>query len=101
MTSCLVLAAQCEDREVVTIEGLAEAGEPHPLQRAFLEHGAVQCGYCIPGMIMSAAGLLREKQDPDDEEIREALAGTLCRCTGYGKIVEAVKAAARNMRQER
>ena len=101
VTSCLVLAAQCEDREVVTIEGLAEAGEPHPLQRAFLEHGAVQCGYCIPGMIMRAAGLLREKQDPDDEEIREALAGTLCRCTGYGKIVEAVKAAARNMRQER
>src|SRR5215470_10994013 len=65
VTSCLVLAAQCEGSEVVTIEGLAEAGEPHPLQRAFLEHGAVQCGYCIPGMIMSAAGLLREKQDPD------------------------------------
>jgi carbon-monoxide dehydrogenase small subunit len=101
VTSCLVLAAQCEGREVVTIEGLAEAGELHPLQTAFLEHGAVQCGYCIPGMIMSAAGLLREKQDPDDQEIREALAGTLCRCTGYGKIVEAVKAAARSMRQER
>lgn len=99
VTSCLVLAAQCEGSEVVTIEGLAEAGEPHPLQSAFLEHGAVQCGYCIPGMIMTAAGLLREKHDPDDEEIREAMAGTLCRCTGYTKIVAAVKAAARNMRQ--
>lgn len=101
VTSCLVLAAQCEGSEVVTIEGLAEAGGPHPLQSAFLEHGAVQCGYCIPGMIMTAAGLLREKHDPDDDEIREAMAGTLCRCTGYAKIVAAVKAAARNMRQGR
>ncbi len=101
VTSCLVLAAQCEGSEIVTIEGLAEAGGPHPLQSAFLEHGAVQCGYCIPGMIMTAAGLLREKHDPDDDEIREAMAGTLCRCTGYAKIVAAVKAAARNMRQGR
>lgn len=92
--SCITLAAQCQNKSIVTIEGLADGGELHPLQSAFLEAGAVQCGYCIPGMIMTAAALLREVPNPTESEIREGLAGTLCRCTGYQKIVDAVAAAA-------
>jgi carbon-monoxide dehydrogenase small subunit len=95
VNSCILLAAQCEGREVVTIEGLARDGALHALQQAFIEHGAVQCGYCIPGMILSAKAFLDQCPDARETEIREALAGNLCRCTGYQKIVDAVVAAAR------
>jgi len=93
VNSCIVFAAQCEGRNVLTIEGLSEAGELHRIQRAFVETGAVQCGFCTPGMIMSAYALLRDKARPSREEIIEAIAGNLCRCTGYAKIVEAVERA--------
>ena len=98
VNSCVLLAAQCQGRAVVTIEGLAAAGAMHALQRAFIEHGAVQCGYCIPGMILSAKAYLDEHPDPDEAGVREALAGNLCRCTGYQKIADAVLGAARVMR---
>lgn len=91
--SCLLPAMKAHGREVVTIEGLGRDGELHPLQQAFIEKGAVQCGYCIPGMIMSAKALLDENSQPDAEEIEEAIAGNLCRCTGYLQIVEAIEAA--------
>ncbi len=91
--SCLVLAAQAEGRAVVTVEGLAANGELHPVQRAFVEAGAVQCGFCTPGLVVAAADLLDSNATPTDDEIREALAGNLCRCTGYAKIIDAVKAA--------
>ena len=96
VNSCLVLAVSCDGKEVLTIEGLAAGGELHPLQKAFIDHGAIQCGYCTPGMILSSYALLREKKEVTDENIRTALKGNICRCTGYVKIVEAVKAAARN-----
>ena len=92
--SCLVLAGQAEGREVVTVEGLAGEGELHAVQEAFLEAGAVQCGFCTPGLIVATDDLLRRKPSPTDPEIREALAGNLCRCTGYEKILDAVRAAA-------
>jgi carbon-monoxide dehydrogenase small subunit len=95
VNSCIVLAAQCQGREVVTIEGLARDGALDPLQQAFIDHGAVQCGYCIPGMILSAKAFLEECPDRTEAEVREALAGNLCRCTGYQKIADAVLAAAR------
>jgi carbon-monoxide dehydrogenase small subunit len=98
LNACVLLAAQCQGRAVVTIEGLGAAGAMHPLQRAFIEHGAVQCGYCIPGMILSAKAYLDEHPDPSETEVREALAGNLCRCTGYQKIADAVLSAAREMR---
>jgi len=94
VTSCLVLALDANGREVLTIEGLAKDGELHPLQRAFIEHGAVQCGYCTPGMIMMAKALLDENPHPSEEEVRSALRGNLCRCTGYNKIVDAILAVA-------
>ena len=93
--SCLVLAGQAEGREVTTIEGLGEDGMLDPVQAAFVEAGAVQCGFCTPGMVMASHDLLRRVPDPDDDEIREALAGNLCRCTGYQKIIDAVHLAAR------
>jgi len=93
--SCLLLAVKAKGREILTIEGLTGNGKLHPLQEAFIEHFAVQCGYCTPGMIMAAKGLLDGNLDPTEEEVREALRGNLCRCTGYVKIVEAVLAAAK------
>ena len=95
VNSCIVLAAQCQGREVVTIEGLARDGALDRLQQAFIDHGAVQCGYCIPGMILSAKAFLEERPGSTEAEVREALAGNLCRCTGYQKIADAVLAAAR------
>jgi carbon-monoxide dehydrogenase small subunit len=92
---CLMLAVQMEGRDLVTIEGLAPEGGLHPLQEAFLECGAVQCGFCTPGMVLAGSALLRRKASPDRSEIREALSGHLCRCTGYQKIVDAVEMAAR------
>ena len=92
--SCLVLAGQAEGREIVTVEGLAPEGELSKVQEAFLAAGAVQCGFCTPGLIVATDDLLRRNADPDDAEIREALAGNLCRCTGYEKILDAVRMAA-------
>jgi aerobic carbon-monoxide dehydrogenase small subunit len=94
VNSCLVFAAQCEGREVTTIEGISAAGELARIQRAFVEAGAVQCGFCTPGMIMSAAALLAANPHPTREEIEEAVSGNLCRCTGYVKVVDAVEGAA-------
>ncbi len=90
VNSCLVPALKAQGREVMTVEGLAPLGELHPLQKAFVEHGAVQCGYCTPGMLMSAKALLDHNPNPTEEEVRVAISGNLCRCTGYAKIVEAV-----------
>ena len=92
--SCLVLAGQAEEREIVTVEGLAGEGELHPLQQAFVETGGVQCGFCTPGLIVATHDLLARNPSPSDAEIREALAGNLCRCTGYEKILDAVRLAA-------
>ena len=92
--ACLVLAAQAEGRELVTVEGLASDDELHPIQEAYLEAGAVQCGFCTPGLIVATHDLLARNADPSEPEIREALAGNLCRCTGYEKILDAVRLAA-------
>jgi carbon-monoxide dehydrogenase small subunit len=92
--SCLVLAAQAEGHAVVTVEGLARGDRLHPVQEAFAEAGAVQCGFCTPGFVVAAADLLRRIPEPSDDEIREALSGNLCRCTGYAKILDAVHEAA-------
>jgi len=92
--SCLVLAAQTDGHEVVTVEGLARGGELHPVQEAFADAGAVQCGFCTPGFVVAAADLLARIPAPNDDEIREALSGNLCRCTGYQKILDAVRLAA-------
>jgi len=93
--ACLVLAAQADGHDVTTVEGLAENGELHPVQQAFVDAGAVQCGFCTPGLVVATADLLRRSPQPSDDEIREALSGNLCRCTGYAKIFDAVRAAAR------
>lgn len=98
--SCLVLAAEVAGREIETVEGLQQGSRLHPLQAAFADLGAAQCGYCTPGLLMTAAALLREEPAPGRERIREALAGNLCRCTGYHKIVEAVEWAAARLRGE-
>lgn len=95
--SCLMLAAQLAGREVTTAAGLGTPERPHPLQRAFAEQGAVQCGYCTPGMVVAASALLAQNPDPDRDAVRRALSGNLCRCTGYVKIVDAVQAAAREL----
>jgi aerobic carbon-monoxide dehydrogenase small subunit len=92
--SCMQLAVQADGGTIETVEGLAEDGAPNSLQRAFSEHHALQCGYCTPGMLMSATALLRANPSPSDDEIRRALQGNICRCTGYWNIFEAVKAAA-------
>jgi len=96
--SCLMLAAQLEGRSVTTIEGIASEDRLHPLQEAFVEHGAVQCGFCIPGMVLSAVDLLQRNPNPTRMEIRQGLSGNLCRCTGYQKIVDAVEKAAPKMK---
>ncbi|OYD13754.1 (2Fe-2S)-binding protein [candidate division WOR-3 bacterium JGI_Cruoil_03_44_89] len=93
--SCLVLACQLDGCEITTIEGLSENGNLDPLQKAFIEEGAVQCGFCIPGMIMSAKALLMRNPSPTEDEIKEAISGNLCRCTGYTKIVKAIEKAAK------
>jgi carbon-monoxide dehydrogenase small subunit len=92
--ACLVLAAQADGHEVVTVEGLAENGELHRVQEAFVEAGAVQCGFCTPGLVVATADLLAHNPRPSEDEIREALSGNLCRCTGYSKIFDAVRLAA-------
>lgn len=94
--SCLTLAVEAQGKDILTIEGLARGGELHPLQQAFIEHGAVQCGFCTPGMILAAKALLDKNPAPTEEEIREGLSGNLCRCTGYVKIFEAVLAASKS-----
>jgi len=93
VNSCLVLAVQTNGSEIITIEGLADGEKLHPIQQAFVDYGAVQCGFCTPGMILSAKSLLEENPKPTEQEIREAISGNLCRCTGYQKIVEAIKKA--------
>jgi len=99
VNSCLVIAPQVDGREVLTVEGISRDGELHPIQRAFVEKGAVQCGFCTPGFIMSTYALLKDNPDPSDEEIMTALEGNLCRCTGYAKIIEAVRYAAELIRE--
>ncbi len=92
--SCLMLAPQLQDRDILTIEGLSQNDKLHPIQKAFIEHGAVQCGFCTPGMILAAINLLNRNSKPSRQEIRSALAGNLCRCTGYQKIVDSIEMAA-------
>ena len=100
VNSCLVLAGQADGREVLTVEGLAHNGQLHAVQRAFVEAGAVQCGFCTPGVIMAAVALLSRDPKPSEHQVREALVGNLCRCTGYNKILDAVRLAAEEMRDE-
>jgi len=101
VNSCLTLAVETDGREILTIEGVARSGtELHPIQQAFVDQGAVQCGYCTPGMVLAAWALLLENPDPSEEEIRRGIDGNLCRCTGYAKIVEAIAAAAEILRRE-
>lgn len=100
MCSCLVLGVEADGKSVSTIEGMASDDELHPLQRKFIEHAALQCGFCTPGILVAAKSLLAKNADPTEEEVRYWLAGNLCRCTGYDKIVRAVMDAAAEMRQE-
>ncbi|GAI22865.1 unnamed protein product, partial [marine sediment metagenome] len=95
--SCLVLAIEAQGKDIMTIEGLARDGQLHLLQQAFVDHGAIQCGFCTPGMLLSAKALLDENPRPTTAEVKEALSGNLCRCTGYVKIIEAIETAARKM----
>lgn len=98
--SCLILAIEAQGKDILTVEGLANNGQLHPLQQAFVDHGAIQCGFCTPGMLLSAKALLDENPQPTQAEVKEALSGNLCRCTGYVKIIEAVEAAAQKMKGE-
>lgn len=97
VNSCLVLAVQAQGKDILTIEGLAIDGELHPIQQAFVDKGAIQCGFCTPGMILSAKALLDQNPNPSEIEIRTAISGNLCRCTGYQKIVEAIDSAAQTL----
>mgnify|MGYP001342210012 FL=1 len=99
VNSCLVLLPEIDGSKITTIEGLSKNGELDPIQKAFIDEGAVQCGFCTPGMIMSTKGLLDRKVNPSDEEIMEAIEGNLCRCTGYYKILQAIRTAADNIRK--
>lgn len=99
INSCGTLAVECDGHEITTIEGVAKDGKLHPIQKQFIEKWALQCGYCTPGMIISAKCLLEKNPNPTELEIREAIEGNLCRCTGYAKIVEAIQAAAKDMAQ--
>ena len=96
VSSCLLLAIDAKDKEITTIEGVSHNGKLHPLQEAFIEHGAFQCGYCTPGQILAAKALLDVNRQPTEEEVREALVGNLCRCTGYTRIVQAVMAVSKS-----
>jgi len=95
--SCLTLALEARGKDIVTIEGVAEGEKLHPLQQAFVDYGAIQCGFCTPGMILSAKSLLDKNTNPTEAEIKEAISGTLCRCTGYVKIIEAIQEAAKKI----
>jgi carbon-monoxide dehydrogenase small subunit len=97
VNSCLVLAAEADGKQITTIEGLANGDKLHPLQQAFINHGGFQCGFCTPGMIMSAKALLDANPKPTEDEIRQGISGNFCRCTGYTKIIESIKAAAEDM----
>jgi aerobic carbon-monoxide dehydrogenase small subunit len=97
VNSCLILAVEAEGHEILTIEGLSDEGRLHPLQQAFVEHGGIQCGFCSPGMILTAKALLDKNPSPGRSEIREAISGNLCRCTGYQKIVEAIESVAKKV----
>ena len=101
VNSCLVMAFQADGSNILTIEGLEEEGKLHPIQKAFMEEGAVQCGYCTPGMIMSVKALLDKQPYPSREEIRKGISGNLCRCTGYNKIVDATERAVKYIEEER
>ena len=96
--SCLLLAVEAQDKDILTIEGLAENGQLHPLQQAFIDYSALQCGFCTPGMLLSAKALLDENPQPTEEEVKEAISGNLCRCTGYIEIVEAILKVAQSNR---
>jgi aerobic carbon-monoxide dehydrogenase small subunit len=99
VNACLVLAVEAEGRKIMTVEGLAGGPNLHPLQEAFIKHGGFQCGFCTPGMLLSAKALLDENPDPTEDEIRRGISGNLCRCTGYVKIVESIKEAAQVMKE--
>jgi carbon-monoxide dehydrogenase small subunit len=99
--SCLTLAVAVDKKNITTIEGIGNDENPHPLQKAFIETGAIQCGFCIPGMILSAKALLDKNPNPTEDEIKDAISGDLCRCTGYVKIIEAIKLAAKHMRRSK
>lgn len=100
VNSCLVLAAECDGAHVLTIEGVADKGGLHPVQQAFIEEGAVQCGFCTPGMVMQTVAFLADNPDPSEEEARAAIEGNICRCTGYERIVAAILAAAKKMKRK-
>jgi aerobic carbon-monoxide dehydrogenase small subunit len=101
MVSCLIPAFKADGAEILTVEGMAGEAQLHPLQQAFLEEGAVQCGYCTPGMLLSAKALLDENPDPTVEEVKRGISGNLCRCTGYTKIIRAIQVASERIRKER
>jgi carbon-monoxide dehydrogenase small subunit len=101
VNSCLVPALEADNKEIITIEGLSEGETLHPIQEAFVSHSGMQCGFCTPGMIMSAKALLDSNPDPSETEIREGIAGNFCRCTGYTKIIESISAAAKAMKGEK
>jgi len=99
VNACLVLAVEAEGREILTVEGLAQGPQLHPLQEAFIKHGGFQCGFCTPGMLLSAKALLDENPDPTEDEIRKGISGNLCRCTGYTKIIDSIREAAQVIRK--
>jgi carbon-monoxide dehydrogenase small subunit len=101
VNSCLILAVETDGRHITTIEGLAQGEKLHPIQQAFVDIGGLQCGFCTPGMVLSTKALLDKNRNPTDEEIRKGLEGNFCRCTGYTKIIESVKVAAKMLREER